>query len=254
MSTETVLAVLTALGAVAGPWVAWLVIPRKRLIALCDGLAVVESRRGIKAPIEVQFAGEVVPQVTRTLVYVWNGGNRELTRTDISAGDPVRVKVSDGSRILAANVIRQSQVGLDVRAAPYNDSERLVTFERLPVRHGAIVEVYHTAPSPELELSGAIQGDHRIRNTKSKGAYFDDVRKGRSAFWFAAWVLAAAVIMIGGMWFASIRQAKLNLVQLAQWLPMAIGETFLISLLPDLIAKLKIPRPLRMSAGERVKG
>ncbi|AXW46276.1 hypothetical protein [Ralstonia pseudosolanacearum] len=129
-----------------------------------------------------------------------------------------------------------------------------MTFERLPVRHGAIVEVYHTASSPELELIGAIQGDHRIRNTKSRGAYFDGVRKGRSAFWVGAWVLVAAVIMVGGMWFASMRQAKLNLVALAQWLPMAIGETFLISLLPDLIAKLKIPRPLRMSAGKTVKG
>lgn len=248
------LAVLTALGAIAGPWVAWHVIPRKRLIALCDGLAVVESRKGIKAPIEVQFAGEVVPQVTRTLVYVWNGGNRELTRTDISAGDPVRIKVSDGCRILAANVIRQSQVGLQVSAAPYSDSERLVTFERLPVRHGAIVEVYHTALNPELGLIGAIQGDHSIRNTKSRGAYFDDVRKGRSAFWFGAWVFAAAIVMIGGMWFASIQRAKLDLVELAQWLPMAIGETFLISLLPDLIAKLKIPRPLRMSAGKTMVG
>ncbi|NKA78129.1 hypothetical protein [Ralstonia solanacearum] len=251
MSTETALAVLTALGAIAAPWIAWHVIPRRRLIALCDGLAVVESRKGIKAPIEVRFAGEAVPQVTRTLVYVWNGGNRELRRTDISAGDPVRVKVSDDSRILAANVIRQSHPGLEVSAAPYSGRERLITFERLPVRHGAIVEVYHTALSPELELIGAIQGDHRIRNTKSKGAYFDDVRKGRSAFWFGAWVLAAAIVMIGGMWFASMQHAKLDLVEMAQWLPMVIGEAFLISLLPDLIAKLKIPRSLRMSVGKR---
>ena len=248
MTLETPIAAVSALGAVATAWLAWLVIPRRRLIALCDGLPVVEPRNGIKAPIEVQFAGEIVPQVTRTLVYVWNGGNREITRVDISAGDPIRIKAPSGSRILAANVIRESQAGLGVNTAPYGDGERLLTFERLPIKHGAIVEVYHTAPNPELELVGAIHGDHRIRNTKSKGAYFDEIRKGRSAFWFGAWVTGSAVVMIGGMWFAVSRQVTLNVVQLAHWAPMLMGETFLILTFPELIAKLKVPRSLRLSA------
>jgi len=254
MTIDTTIAAVAALGTLATAWIAWLVIPRKRLIALCDGLAVVESRSGIKAPIEVQFAGEVVPQVTRTLVYVWNGGNRELTRADIAAGDPVRIKAPQGSRILAANVIRESRAGLGANTASYLDGERLLTFECLPAKHGAIVEVYHTAPNPELELIGAILGDHRIRNTKSKGAYFDEIRKGRSAFWFGMWVAGSAVVMFGGMWFAIARHVTLNIVQLTHWVPMLMGEAFLILTLPDLIAKLKVPRSLRLSArGSRIR-
>ncbi|WP_439890306.1 hypothetical protein ACS7SF_13750 [Ralstonia sp. 25C] len=254
MTIDTTIAAVAALGAVITAWLAWWVIPRRRLIALCDGLAVIEPRNGIKAPIEVQFAGETVPQVTRTLVYVWNGGNRELTRVDISSGDPIRIKAPQGSRILAANVIRESLAGVSANTAPYDDGERLLTFERLPIKHGAIVEVYHTASNPELELVGAIHGDHRIQNTKSKGAYFDEIRKGRSAFWFGAWVTGSAVVMFCGLWFVVSRQATLNVVQLAHWAPMLVGEIFLIVTLQDLIAKLKVPRSLRLSARGPRKG
>lgn len=245
MTLDTAIAGVAALGTIAAPFVAWIVIPRRRLFAVCDGLAVVEPRPGLTAPIEVRFGDQKVPQVTRTLVYIWNAGNRDILGSEVSGRDPIRVQVEDGAKLLAANVIQTSQDSLGARTDGYTERERLFAFDRLPPKQGAIVEVYHTSSEPVLKVIGSVDGVAKIRNKTSKGAYFDEVRKRRStrrlvgaaAISFAAFVGAVIFLILSGPtvdWMSFLRMA-----------PMVLTEIAFLTLLPGVVERFKLPAGLR---------
>ncbi|WP_155282243.1 hypothetical protein [Ralstonia solanacearum] len=251
MGIDTTIATVTAIAGLVAGWAGWVGIVRKRFVAVCDGLAVVEPRQGIAAPIEVRFCGDVVPKVTRTLVYLWNDGNRELHRNDILQADPIRIRVGEDAKLLAANIIQSSQDGLGTKTLPYSDRERLFLFDRLPPGQGAIVEVYHTSSDPMLEVTGSINGVSRIRNKASKGAYFDELRKRRSTARLVGATVCAFLTMAGGAVFFAASGPRIDFVSLLRIAPMVLGEIVFIILLPNTISRFRIPADLRSSPAHK---
>ena len=245
MTLDTTFAGIAALGTIAAAVAAWIVIPRRRLLAVCDGLAVVEPRQGVTAPIEVRFGDEAVPKVTRTLVYIWNAGNKDILGSEISAGDPVRVQVDEGAKLLAANVIQTSQDGLGARTDGYTERERLFIFDRLPPKQGAIVEVYHTSSEPVLKVTGSVDGIARIRNKTSKGAYFDEVRKRRSTRRLVGVAAISLAAFVGAVTFLILSGPTVDWMSFLRMAPMVVTEIVFLTLLPSVVERFRLPSGLR---------
>lgn len=245
MTLDTTFAGIAALAAIAAAFAAWIVIPRRRLFAVCDGLPVVEPRQGLTAPIEVRFGDQIVPQVTRTLVYIWNAGNKDILGSEISAGDPVRVQVDEGAKLLAANVIQTSQDGLGARTGGYTERERLFVFDRLPPKQGAIVEVYHTSSEPVLKVTGSVDGVARIRNKTSKGAYFDEVRKRRSTRRLVGAIAISFAAFVGAVIFLILSGPTVDWMSFLRMAPMVVTEIAFLTLLPGVVERFKLPSGLR---------
>jgi len=103
-----------------------------------------------------------VERVTQSLVWLWREGRGTIKGSDIVAADPITVRVPPGDRILDAAILAQSKstnavsIRFDV-TDPEAGAE--LAFEYLDPRQGAVIEVLHTAQSPEsVELTGTVMG------------------------------------------------------------------------------------------------
>lgn len=114
------------------------------------GHVVVSGSLG-REEIEIRFAGEVVPVVSRTLVVFWNRGRKSIRRDEVPAAHPLRIEVlDDGARVLDAAVITSTrpEIGVEARPDLYGPGVTL-SFEFLDYRDGFVVEMLHTSSRPE---------------------------------------------------------------------------------------------------------
>lgn len=118
------------------------------------------SSDGLPTDITVQYRGQQIPRLTRTLVVVWNAGERTILGTDVVPSDQLRLKVEDDSAILAATVLKstrdvcQLQVGLNASTPHQLD----LSFDFLDSGDGAVIEVLHTSEKRIVNLRGTIRG------------------------------------------------------------------------------------------------
>jgi hypothetical protein len=145
------------LGILIAVLVTWWFARGPRLFVQVSGTTLVSSPA--REQITVLYGREVVPRVTQTLIWLWRGGRGAIRGTDIVESDPLRVHVSPGARLLDAAVLAQSKPTNAVSVAMDADSRVAIDFDYLDVRQGAVIEVLHTAESPELiTIAGTIIG------------------------------------------------------------------------------------------------
>jgi len=118
------------------------------------------STDGLPEGITVQYQGQEIQRLTRTLIVFWNAGERTILLEDIVASDPLRLRFLDDGRVLAATVLKQarevSQVNAIVDATKPTEVE--LRFEFLDSGDGAVVEILHTSQKRYAELLGTVRG------------------------------------------------------------------------------------------------
>lgn len=109
------------------------------------------------ADIEIRFRGLKVPQVTKSLVAIWNDGNTTIDKNQIVESDPLQIVITPPeSEILDYTVLRET------RAVTKFDAYRAATnvlfcdFEWLDATDGGLIEILHSGEA--VTVQGTLKG------------------------------------------------------------------------------------------------
>jgi len=118
------------------------------------------STDGLPADLTVQFRGQAIQRLTRTLIVFWNAGEKTILAEDIVRSDPLRLKFRDDGRVLAATVLKQARAVTQVEATfdPLQPNEVGLRFAFLDSGDGAVIEVLHTSERRYAEFLGTVRG------------------------------------------------------------------------------------------------
>jgi hypothetical protein len=118
------------------------------------------STDGLPADISVQYRGQNIPRLTRTLVVFWNGGEKTIVADDIVKSDLLKLKIEGEGTVLAATVLKASRDVCELSAKALTDpaSEVVISFAFLDKSDGGVIEVLHTSEERSLHFSGTVRG------------------------------------------------------------------------------------------------
>lgn len=110
--------------------------------------------------VTVQYRGRSIPRLTRSLIVLWNAGEKTIEGKDIVGADPLRVEVSADAEILAASVLKCSRdvTGIRVNTLGDQSNAATITFDFIDRGDGAVLEVLHSSERRHLSLLGTIRG------------------------------------------------------------------------------------------------
>ena len=163
------------------------------------------TTEGLPAEITMQYRGENIPRLTRSLLVFWNSGDKTLVEADIVKGDPLRLSVGTDGEILSISILKSSREvnEISITRSQANNYEADLTFGFLDSLDGAVVEILHTSEYRLPRFTGTLRG--LPKGMKDLGK----INKKRSrnlrrpfgmSFRLMGWITAAigAFIMLGG--------------------------------------------------------
>lgn len=123
-----------------------------RLLGLKDG--------GLPADITVQYRNQDIPRLTRSIVVMWNAGEKTISGTELVKSDPLRLLIPEDGRILSVTVLRVSREVIDFKCLTVETkpNEVGIEFAFLDPADGAAIEVLHTSEARNVEVHGTIRG------------------------------------------------------------------------------------------------
>lgn len=155
-------AIISLVGIIAAVVTYMLTRQRTRLAYCCAGkrLLGLSIDDGLPADITVHYRGQDIPRLTRTLVVVWNAGEKTILGDDIVAADPLRLKLRGDDRVLAATVLKTKRDVCQIEALPDAScpNETHIQFAFLDAGDGAVIEVLHTSEERYVEILGTVRG------------------------------------------------------------------------------------------------
>lgn len=117
--------------------------------------------------VTVQYQGVEIPRLTRSVIVLWNDGERTIQGTDIVETDPLRVSIDDDCQVVACTLLKASRQAIQANVAlleGIRPSIRL-TFDFLDANDGLVVEVLHTGKIRYPTVVGTIRGlPNGVRN------------------------------------------------------------------------------------------
>ncbi|WP_417911607.1 hypothetical protein [Candidatus Electronema sp. TJ] len=137
---------------------------RTRLAYCCAGKRLLGlATDGLPEGITVHYRGQDIPRLTRTLVVLWNAGEKTILGEDIVATDPLRLKLRGDGRVLAATVLKTKRDVCQIKALPdapgsscHNETH--IRFAFLDAEDGAVIEILHTSEESYVEFLGTVRG------------------------------------------------------------------------------------------------
>ena len=152
--------VLWTLGVIIAVWIAFRFYDKKRPKCCYLTDQKIAAKRDAPSDIAIQYRGETVSGVSSTLVWIWNGGRKPITREDLRDGGVLKVKLvggGDALRILDVEVWKVSRTAIQFRAEEKGPECAEVSFNFLDAGDGAVIEILHTGNRrTAAEIEGTI--------------------------------------------------------------------------------------------------
>ena len=110
--------------------------------------------------VSVQYQGKDIPRLTRSVVVLWNDGEKTISGTDVVQEDPIRVDVGADSSVVACSVLRSSRQVLNASCQRSATDAQIATisFSYLDPNDGLVVEILHTGMERYPTVKGTIRG------------------------------------------------------------------------------------------------
>ena len=110
--------------------------------------------------VTVQFRGRPIPRLTRSLVVVWNAGEKTIDGTGIVVTDPLRLEVSEDAEMLSANIIKCSRpvTQMTVSTSTEKPHTAALNFDFLDPGDGAVIELLHSGEKRYPTILGTVRG------------------------------------------------------------------------------------------------
>jgi hypothetical protein len=118
------------------------------------------ATEGLPAEITMQYRGENIPRLTKSLIVFWNSGDKTLVEEDIVSGDPLRLSIQEDGEILAISLRKSSRDvnEISITRSSENNYEAYVTFSFLDAGDGGVLEILHTSEERNPTFSGTLRG------------------------------------------------------------------------------------------------
>lgn len=210
---------------------------------------------GLPAEITVQFRGENIPRLTRSLVVFWNSGDKTLLDADIVNSDPLCLAIGEDGEILSISLLKSSRDvnEISITRSPINKHEAYLHFAFLDSRDGAVVEILHTSETRTPSLTGTLRGLPKGMKNLGKIAYKAKSKLPapfRLPFRVMAWIttILGGLIMLAGL-FLPIEEIDKALIlgsEMGTSVITATGALYLcLGLALMFTARRKYPRELQ---------
>lgn len=110
--------------------------------------------------LTVNYKTEIVNNLSITKIAFWNQGRETIKRNDIPEGDPLRISIKNGIKILDAEVISSNNPANKFQISSIdNDSSVRIFFDYLDKNQGGVIQIIHTGTtSNDLSIEGTVMG------------------------------------------------------------------------------------------------
>jgi len=139
---------------------------RKELCFIKNSSVLLDNTISCIDGIKVFFHQDEVNTIAVTTIKTWNGGNVILEMSDFYPEKEIRVTVPKTEKILAANIVDQTEDTCKAEIKLVSENEALFTFYCLEPGQGATINVYHTnMEEKETRFGGRIKGGKIVNRT-----------------------------------------------------------------------------------------
>ncbi|ANI01285.1 hypothetical protein A210_01195 [Pseudomonas putida SJTE-1] len=157
--------------------------------------------------ITVQFSGNPIPRLTRSIIVLWNSGEKTILGEDNVQSDCLRFQVGSDGEILSLAVLKASRDVNDFRLrkpSAHAPNEAIAEFNFFDAKDGVVVEILHTSEARRPSVMGTIRGIPkgldavgRISRSRSFKSLQDQEIAIRAARWMMAGVSTWLPIALG---------------------------------------------------------
>lgn len=111
--------------------------------------------------ISVQYQGEDIPRLTRSVIVLWNSGESTVMGSDLVDIDPLRFCVETDGELLSVSLLKASRPvnAFKIRhPSAHAPNEAIVEFNYFDSGDGVVVEILHTSASRQPDIKGTLRG------------------------------------------------------------------------------------------------
>lgn len=134
----------------------------KRFSVSCKTNEIIIAGKNQIDKLNIQYDGYDIPDLSSSKFYIWNSGNTVIYPTDIVVSRPLCIKNCGNSKILDAQIIRNSEETNNFSITKNGDDFVELSFDYVDHGEGVVMQILHTGPLNELELDCKIIGGKEI--------------------------------------------------------------------------------------------
>ena len=118
------------------------------------------AKGNLPEDVQVYFQGNIIPCLTKSILILWNYGEKTIDGSSITVGDSLRIKLPESVKILSISVIKCTREVIGVTAKVSDEYKHIayIDFDFLDSGDGVIFEVLHTGEDKNFEICGTIKG------------------------------------------------------------------------------------------------
>lgn len=109
--------------------------------------------------LAIKYKNESVNNLTITKIAFWNDGRDTINMVDVAEADPLRISITDDSKILSAEVIYSGNPANRFRISDIKENSVKLLFDYIDKNEGGIIQIIHTGKSSKnIDVKGIIKG------------------------------------------------------------------------------------------------
>lgn len=173
--------------------------------AYCGDRLLGASTANLPAEISVQYKGLPIPRLTRSIVVLWNSGEKTIIKEDIVGADPLRVSIGEEGEILSIALLKVSRPVNEaaIVGSPPRKQDAEITFGYLDAGDGIVIEILHTSENSKPLVLGTFRGLPKGMKDLGRVKRSNQIRK--RPFFLSRRILSWATMALGlAMTFAGI--------------------------------------------------
>jgi hypothetical protein len=128
----------------------------RRLVFHVRTFPLIRKSIGTVPELSIAYRGKPVTTLSLTRLALWNAGSQTITKADIVASEPLRVRAEGEGEILAAQVSFTRRPAAHL-AANLDAMSILLSFDFLDQSDGGILDIYHSG-TLKFDVVGNILG------------------------------------------------------------------------------------------------
>lgn len=153
---------------------------KRELSATSNSNNIVKQGKSSIDKLKLTFDGKPIEELTMTKIALWNSGCEEIRREDIASDSRLCIKCNDGTEILDAEIIFESDTTNNFSIVTIESNKVTFDFEYVDKKSGIVVQVAHTGNESDLFVDVKIKGGksiHYYNNNGLLGKKFNSKKK-----------------------------------------------------------------------------
>lgn len=172
---------------------------KQTLAFVAESIQITGRNSNFPSELKIFYGDKEVENVTQSKIIIWNAGNSTIDGERIVNNDPLRLATSEGSEILAAEIIKTTREvnAFSIKSRDNHSNELILIFDFLDRNDGALINLTHTGKR-SVDVKGTIKG---MPDGVTSFGHIPSPPDKRFVFQMAATTLAPVIAVIGGFYY-----------------------------------------------------